>query len=154
MAIPFQGGVRSAIQWGLVKKIEVRQQGTGSFLDVGRVENVQTGATPLSEEGDPAATQYVFALEFKCMFDIIQTAKSYELTAMMSGTAGTGLIETDVEIKFTFADGRTITLGAVTASPMRLVGEYVGVNESGAQIIKCTASVVEPITTFIAKVSA
>lgn len=150
MALGLQGISKSDIELGLVTKIEIRQQGTGSFLDVGRFRGLRLVVTPISEPGDPSDTMHVYAMEYRVAFDLFQTDVAKELT-LLAGTAGTGLYETDVEVKLTYLSGRTITLGAVTASPLRLVPRLSGEDEDDPLIIPCEGQNIEPITTFVAK---
>ena len=149
MALPFVGKVKSSAGAGLVSKVEIRQQGTGSFLDCGLQRNATVNVDPVAMKGDPAGTNYVQYLRFSFQFDLIQTG-SAELSAL-AGTAGTGLYDTDVEVKFTFVTGRTLTLGAVSGYPLRLVAGYK--NDTEIQVIPCSGETLEPVTSFNAKVA-
>jgi hypothetical protein len=153
MAIPLQGYDKADILWGLITLIEIRQQATGDFLKVGRFQNASLDAEVLAKPGDPAGTMYAYALRYTLSFDVLQTAKAAELAAFIAGTAATGLLETDVEVRLTFAGGRTITLGAVSGSPLRLIPVYHGANEDGAQYISVAGTNIEAMTTLAAKVA-
>lgn len=149
MALPFSGVNKASVAHGLISKIEIRQQGTGSFLVVGQFRGANLNVEVVTQKGDPAGTAYAQYLRYSVQFDIMQTGTA-ELTAL-AGTAGTGLYETDVELKLTYKNGRVITLGAVSGYPLRLVAGYK--NDSDLQIIPCTAENIEPITTLNAKVA-
>ena len=152
MALSFQGVSKSSTRWGLASKIELRQQGTGSFVDVGLFADFQFTENPLSMPGDPSDTLYVYAIQYTGSFTLLQTGKNNEV-AMLTGTAGTGLYDTDVELKITFKDGRVITLGAVSNTPLRLVPGYsAGQGEKLAEI-PCTFQNTELVTSFTGKVA-
>jgi hypothetical protein len=153
MSIPTLTAAKASIQWGLAAKIEVRAQGTGSFQSVGRFANLSCVATALSEEGDPSATQIVYANQYDLSFDILGTAKAVEVAAFMCGTAATGLLETDAEIKITFADASTISLGTVSGYPMRLISSWDRGSDDSARVIHVTGTVIEPFTAFSGKLS-
>lgn len=150
MALTFQGISKTDIETGIISKIEIAIQG-GSYLNVGDFTPPSITVTPLSVPSDPAGTEKVYALRFEFSFEIVQTKKTAELAAL-AGTANTGLYETDVEVKFTYATGRTLTLGAVTAYPMRVVPSYDIGTEDGSQKIPITGRTIEPITVLAAKV--
>lgn len=153
MALTLQGFHKASIFTGLITLAEVRQAGSGSFLGLGRIGEVHLSVTPLTKKGDPANTDYVHAIRYAVEFDMLQTKKTAELAAM-AGTAGTGLYETDVEIKVTYATGRAITLGAASGYPLRAVLSFGSSGSDGAQMVHLRAENDEPITSFAAKVSA
>ena len=152
MALTFQGPVKSSELWGICTKIEARQQATGSFVNVGRFSNFTFTLNPLSMKGDPANTDYVHAVQYVVAFSLHQTGKSNEV-AMLTGTAGTGLFQTDMELKLTFVSGTVITLGAVSGYPLRLVAGYTTGSEEESARIPIKAENIEPITAFPTKVA-
>lgn len=152
MALTFQGVDVSAINWGLITSIKVRQQGTGTLTSVGEFSDAQIKMKPLTKEGEPGATDIAYAIEYQLSFNLLQTETNAEI-AMLTGTAGTGLFETDVEIEIGFVNGRKITLGTVTAYPLRMVVNYEGGDFEKSEEIVCTAHNIEPITSFPGKVS-
>lgn len=151
MAITFQGVSKADILAGVITKAEVRQAATGSFVGFGRIGDVALEVNPLFKYGDPSNTKYVHALQYRVSFEILQTKKTAELAAM-AGTAGTGLYETDVEIKLTYVGGRTVTLGAAAGYPLRAVLSFASTGD-GAQIVRLEAENTEPITSLAAKVA-
>jgi len=151
MALTFQGVSISDIDSGIITKIEIAEQG-GSYQVAGDFTGASIQVNPLSMRSDPSDSELVYALEFVCSFTLVQTDSSQEIAAM-NGTSGTGLYETDVEVKFTFLSGRTITLGSVTAYPMRLTLAYQSGGEDGAQKIECNGRTIEPFTSFPSKVA-
>jgi len=153
MALTFQGVSKSDILSGVVAKIEIATQaGSPSYQDVGLFEPPQISIEDLSMPSDPSGSPLVYALRFSFSFTIVQTKKTAELAAM-AGTSGTGLYETDVQIKFTMIDGRTWTLGSVTTYPMSVNASYSSGTEADAQKIAISSSTIEPITSVAAKVS-
>lgn len=150
MTIPALALSKSSVGLGLVRKIEIRKAATGSLQDVGLFANLSMSANQLSQECDPAGSQQVWAIEYMISFDLLQTAKAAELAAFMAGTEGTGFIETDAELKLTYANARTLTLGSITGYPLRLVCNYT-MNED-VQVLSCSGTTVEPISGFAAKV--
>lgn len=152
MALGTQGQVKAAIQWGLIVKIELRKYNTGSFVDVGRMKNANFVAEPLSMPGDPTGTDHVYALKYVVSFDMLQSGITKELT-LLAGTDGTGLYETNMECKLTYASGRTVTLGAVANYPLRLTPRFNSGPMDDAQTIPVTGQNIEPLTSFVAKVA-
>ncbi len=152
MALTFQGLHKEDVDWALARTIEVRQQGTGSFVSVGAFRDFAMTIDALTRTGDPANTEYVYAVEYSGSFNLLQSDRTKEL-AMLAGVAGTGLFDTDVEIKVTFASGRVITLGAVSGYPLRLIPGYVTGREDDAAIIPCRFANREPVSSVGAKVA-
>lgn len=152
MALTFQGISKADIEHSLAVKIEARQAGTGSFVDVGVFSDFAMTIDPLSKPGDPANTEYVYALRYAGSFNLYQSKKTGEL-AMVAGVAGTGLFDTDMELKITFIGGRTITLGALAGYPMRLVPGYTSGRGDGPALIPVRFSNTEPISSVAAKVA-
>jgi hypothetical protein len=152
MAIPVQGVSFADINAAVITTIEVRPQGTGSFANVGAINAPKLLIEPLSDPGENG-TKIVYAVKYSITFEVVQTKKTAELTAFMAGTASQGLFDTNIELKITFANGRVITLGAVTNYPLRVVSIYEAGNEEGSEILRCAAENVELYDTFLAKVA-
>lgn len=152
MALSFQGVSLGDINWGLIKSIEVRPQGSGSFVSVGEFVNAKTVMNVLVDRGDPSNMEYPYAVEYMLTFDLLQTAAAAEL-AMISATPGTGLYTTDVEIKITYATGRTITLGTQTTAPCRIIPAYDSGGDGGAQLLPCRVSNIESLGSLPGKVA-
>lgn len=151
MAIPFQGSSFSDISSGLITGIEVRAQGSGSFISTGEFSDATVQIEPIAYPGE-GGTPVVQAIRCACSFTLKQSKATAEI-AVMAGTSGTGLYDTDVEIRFTFATGRKITLGAVSGYPMRLTASYDSGGEQDAQQLRCKAENVELYTAVSAKFS-
>lgn len=153
MALTFQGLSKGDIDTGIVTKIEIAaQSGTPSYLDAGDFTDcvITIEGLTMPHEG---GTMLTYALRFSASWSLVQTLKTAELAAM-AGTSGTGIYETDVQIKFTLATGRTITLGAVTGVPMRMTMDYTNDGTiDGVQNIPCSCSTIEPYANFAAKVA-
>ena len=65
----------------------------------------------------------------------------------MDDVVGTGLYDTDCEVKFTFANsGRTVTIGATAGYPLRIIPVYRAGDFDSTQAIDYTGSHVEPYT--------
>jgi len=152
MAIPVQGTSFADISAAVISTIEVRPQGSGSFVSVGAINSPKLLIEALSDPGENGS-KVVYAVKYSLTFEVVQTKKTAELTAFMSGTTAQGLFDTDVELKITFASGRVITLGAVTNYPLRVVTIYDAGNEEGSEILRCSAENVELYDTFLAKVA-
>ena len=152
MALTFQGMSKTDIETGIITKIEIAEQDASpSYQNVGDFTTPSIDVTPLTMPSDPSGSEKVYALQFEFSFEIVQTKKTAELAAL-AGTSGTGLYETDVQIKFTYATGRTMTLGSVTAYPMRVIPSYTNGTEEEAQKIPIKGQTIEPITSLAAKV--
>jgi hypothetical protein len=152
MALTFQGMSKADIEWSLATKLEARQAGTGSFVDVGVFGDFSMTIDPLSKPGDPANTEYVYAVRYAGSFNLWQTDKTKEI-AMLAGVAGTGLYDTDMELKVTFIGGRVITLGAASGYPLRLVAGYVTGRGDGPTLIPVKFANTEPVTSVAAKIA-
>lgn len=152
MGLTFQGVHKEDIEHSLAVKIEARQMGTGSFVDVGVFADFAMTIDPVAKTGDPSNTEYVYAVRYAGSFSLYQSDKTKEL-AMLAGTAGTGLYDTDMELKVTFITGRTITLGAATGYPLRLVPGYATGRGDGPALIPIRFQNTEPITSVGAKVA-
>lgn len=149
MALTFQGVSIADINWGLITGLEVREQGTGSFTSVGRFDGARISMQVLTKQGDPAATEIAYAVRYTVRFNLLQTKAAAEVAMLNAG----GLLDTDVEVRATYASGRTITLGAVTSYPLRLVPGLETGEEERAQIIPLAGTNIEPFTAITAKVS-
>jgi hypothetical protein len=90
-------------------------------------------------------------LRYSFQFDMLQTDAAAEV-AMVAGTSGTGLFETDIEVKFTFASGHTLTLGALSGYTLRITPGYSAGRDDDTEFLPVTGETVEPITSFPAKV--
>lgn len=152
MALTFQGISKADIEHSLAVKIEARQAGTGSFVDVGVFSDFAMTIDPLAKAGDPANTEYVYAVRYAGSFNLMQTDRTKEI-AMLAGVAGTGLFDTDMELKITFISGRTITLGAASGYPLRLIAGYASGRGDGAAIIPVRFANTEPVSSVAAKVA-
>ena len=153
MALTFQGISKSDIETGIIGKIEIAiQDGSPSYVDAGDFTHPQISIEPLSMKSDPSGSDLVYALRFSFSFSIVQTLKTAELAAM-AGVADTGVYETDVQIKYTYLSGRVVTLGSITAYPLRMLMTYTNGSESEAQRIDCTGTTIEPISSIAAKVA-
>ncbi|KKM20023.1 hypothetical protein LCGC14_1649750, partial [marine sediment metagenome] len=83
-------------------------------------------------------------LRIDASFVGMQTGKTKELTNL-DDVAGTGLYDTDCELKFTFvSNARTLTIGADASYPARLVPTYSATED--LQKIDYVLSHVEPYT--------
>lgn len=154
MALTFQGVSKSDIQSGIIVKIEMAAQtASTTWFDVGDFTPPVISVTPLTMPSDPSGSELAYALDFSFSFSIVQSKKTAELAAI-AGTAGTGLLETDVLVRFTYIDGRTLTLGAATAAPMRVIPTYTNGSEEESQKIDITGRTIEAIDTLGAKFSA
>ena len=100
MALTFQGVSFADINSGAIASVSVRQQGTGSFVDVGAMADPHVFINALSEKGDPANTDYVYSISYKVSWITKQTKTTGEVSSM-AGAAGTGLFDTDVEVLVT-----------------------------------------------------
>lgn len=153
MALTFQGLSKTDIETGIISKLEIATQaGSPSYLDAGDFRDANIRFEAMTRPTDPAGTLRTYALRFTISFTLVQTKKTAELAAM-AGTSGTGLFETDVQIKATYISGRVITLGSITAYPMRLVMNYDSGGEDESQYIECSGQTIEPITSVAAKVA-
>lgn len=153
MALTFQGYSKSDISSGIVAKIEIAiQAGSPSYLVVGDFTPPTINIEPLSMPSDPSGSDLVYALKYSFSFSIVQTKKTAELAAM-AGTASTGLFQTDVQLKFTYLDGRVVTLGSVTANPLRVLLSYTNGGEEESQRIDVSGQTIEPITSLAAKIA-
>ena len=153
MALTFQGLSKSDIDSGMIVKIEfAAATASTTWFVVGDFTPPQLNVRGLTQPCDPSGSLLTYALEFSFSFAAVQSKKTAELAAM-AGTAGTGLYETDALVRFTYIDGRTITLGAVAAAPMRVTADYTNGSEEEAQRIEFTGRTIEPITAFAAKVT-
>lgn len=153
MALTFQGFSKTDIQTGIVSKIEIAvQSGTPSYLSVGDILSTEITVEGLTIPCDPSGSELTYALRFSVSFQLSQTKKTAELAAM-AGTSGTGLFETDVQLKITYLSGRVLTLGSITAYPMRVTMSYTNGTEDGAQLITVSGTTIEPITALDAKVA-
>jgi len=153
MALTFQGIKKSDITSGIVAKIEIAAAtASTTWVDVGDFTPPQINVKGLTQASDPSGSLITYALDFSFSFSIVQTLKTAELAAM-AGTAGTGIYETDVLVRFTYLTGRTLTLGAVVSAPMRITLDYTNGGEEEAQRIDVTGRTIEPITSLGAKVT-
>jgi len=153
MALTFQGQKVSDIQSGIIVKIEIADlTASTTWKNVGDFTPPVVQVKGLTMPSDPSGSLLTYALDFAFSFSIVQTLKTAELAAM-AGTAGTGVYETDVLVRFTFLTGRTITLGAVAATPLRITLDYANGSEEEAQRIDVTGRTIEAITSFGAKVA-
>lgn len=150
MSFSFQGISKADIVSGHVTQIEIGY--SSSYQDVGRFRNARLNVGVIDDEGSPSGSMYVSALVFDVGFEIMQTDKVKEL-AMMAGTAGTGIYESDVQVRFTYGSGRIITLGAVAGYPLRLAMRLQTGNTDDSQYIVCEGTNIEPITALAAKVT-
>jgi len=150
MALTFQGVSYADINDGKITSIEVRQQGIGSFINVGMFDAATCEIAPIIEKGENNAS-VVEAVAFSLTFTGKQTDLNQEL-ANFNDNAGAGLFNTDVEVRVTFATGLKILLGSVSPSPFRLVPLY---NSGGtdAQNIKYVGENIEGVATVAAKLS-
>lgn len=152
MALTFQGFKKSAIRWGLCTNASVRPVGSGTFTSIGAVRNVNVAMEPVGKPGDPSGSLQVQYLHYTVQFDMLQTDAASAELAMLAGTSGTGLYETDIEIKFTFASGRTLTLGAASGYTCRMVPGWSAGSDDDAEFLPVTVESFEPITGFNTKV--
>jgi len=153
MALTFQGMKKEDIVSGIIAKIEIAAStASTTWADVGDFTPPVITVKGLTMPCDPSGSLLTYALDLSFSFSIVQTLKTAELAAM-AGTAGTGMYETDVLVKFTYLSGRTLTLGAVAAAPLRITMDYTNGSEEEAQRIDVTGRTVEPITSFGAKVA-
>lgn len=152
MALTMQGWKKSASRWGACTNVKIRMQGSGTLTSLGSVRNVNVSMEPVTKAGDPAGSQVVQYLRYSFSFDLLQTDAAAEL-AMLAGTSGTGLFESDIEVQFTFAGGHSLTLGAVTGYTLRLVPGFQAGADDDVEFIPCRGECIEAITTFPAKVS-
>ncbi len=153
MALTFQGWKRSATRWGLCTYIKVRQAGTGTLTSIGAFRNVNVAMEPIAIPGDPAGAPVVQYLHYTFSFDMVQTDSTSGEVTMLTGTSGTGLFETDVEVQFTFASGRTLTLGAASGYTLRMVPGYSAGSDDDMEFIPVRGECYEPITSFPTKVA-
>ncbi len=154
MALTFQGISKSDILSGVIVKIEIAAltasttwQDVGDFFMPNPISIVG-----LTQESDPAGSSVTYALDISFSFEIVQTKKTAELAAL-AGTAGTGLYETDVLVRFTYIDGRVLTFGAAAGAPMRVTADYTSGGEDAAQRIPVSGRTIEAITSIAAKVA-
>jgi len=152
MALTFQGQSLVDITSGIIVKIEIAPStASTTWLSVGDFTPPQINVRGLTSRHE-YGTDVTYALEFTFSFSIVQTKKTAELAAM-AAVQGTGLYSTDVLVKFTYIDGRTLTLGDAVAAPMRVTMDYTNGSEEESQRIDVTGRTVEAITVFAAKVA-
>jgi hypothetical protein len=153
MALTFQGISVSDIQSGIIVKVEMAASvASTTWFNVGDHTPVQLYVNGLTMPSDPSGSLLTYALDFNFSFSIVQTKKTAEIAAM-AGTSGTGLYETDVLVRFTFMDGRVITLGAVATAPLRVTADYTNGSDEEAQRIDITGRTIEAITALAGKIA-
>ena len=153
MGLTFQGQKVADITSGIIVKIEIAPStASTTWSDVGDFTPPLISVKGLTMPSDPSGSLLTYALDFSFSFSIVQTLKTAELAAM-AGTAGTGIYETDVLVRFTYLTGRTLTLGAVAAAPLRITMDYDNGSEEEAQRIDVTGRTIEAITALAAKVA-